>query len=59
MKFCIETGTIVPDVINYAAHLEKASTRPGTISISRAVDEALPLSPGATGMNVARSDRHE
>jgi class 3 adenylate cyclase len=42
VKFAIETGTIVSDVINYAAHLEKLSTRPGTVSISRAVIEALP-----------------
>lgn len=42
VKFCIETGTIVSDVINYAAHLEKSSTLPGTVSISRAVYDALP-----------------
>ncbi len=42
VKFCIETGTIVSDVINYAAHLEKSSTLPGTVSISRSVYEALP-----------------
>ncbi len=42
MKFAIETGTIVSDVINYAAHLEKLSTRPGTVSVSRAVVDALP-----------------
>src|SRR5271157_1533875 len=42
VKFCIETGTIVSDVINYAAHLEKSSTLPGTVSISRPVYEALP-----------------
>jgi class 3 adenylate cyclase len=42
VKFCIETGTIISDVINYAAHLEKSSTLPGTISISRSVYEALP-----------------
>lgn len=42
VKFCIETGTIVSDVINYAAYLEKSSTLPGTVSISRAVSDALP-----------------
>jgi len=42
VKFCIETGTIVSDVINYAAHLEKSSTLPGTVAISRAVYDALP-----------------
>ena len=42
MKFAIDTGTIVSDIINYAAHLEKMSTRPGTISVSRAVVEELP-----------------
>jgi class 3 adenylate cyclase len=42
LKFCIETGKIVSDVINHAAHLEKSSTLPGTVSISRAVYEGLP-----------------
>ncbi len=42
VKFAIETGTIVSDVINYAAHLEKAATLPGTVSISRSVFDALP-----------------
>ena len=42
VKFCIETGTIVSDVINYAAHLEKSSTLPGTVSISKAVYDTLP-----------------
>jgi class 3 adenylate cyclase len=43
IKFCIETGKIVSDVINYAVHLEKSSTLPGTVSVSRAVYDALPL----------------
>jgi class 3 adenylate cyclase len=42
LKFNIDTGTIVSDVLNYAAHLEKMSTQPGTISISRPVYDALP-----------------
>jgi class 3 adenylate cyclase len=42
VKFCIETGTIVSDVINYAAHLEKSSTLPGTVSISKSVYDTLP-----------------
>jgi class 3 adenylate cyclase len=42
VKFSIDTGTIVSDVINYAAHLEKGATQPGTISISREVYDALP-----------------
>jgi class 3 adenylate cyclase len=42
VKFCIETGTIVSDVINYAAHLEKSATLPGTVAISRSVYDALP-----------------
>ena len=46
VKFAIETGTIVSDVINYAAHLEKNATRPGTVSISREVYDALPQRMG-------------
>jgi len=42
VKFSIETGTIVSDIINSAAHLEKKSTRPGMVSISRSVYDALP-----------------
>jgi class 3 adenylate cyclase len=42
VKFSIDTGKIVSDVINFAAHLEKKSTRAGGISISRAVYDALP-----------------
>lgn len=42
VKFAIDTGTIVSDVLNYAAHLEKSATLPGTVSISRAVYDMLP-----------------
>lgn len=37
VRFYSDTGRIVSDVINYAAHLEKAATEPGTISISERV----------------------
>jgi class 3 adenylate cyclase len=43
VKFLMETGKIVSDVINYAAHLEKKSTSPGAISISRGVYDVLPM----------------
>lgn len=42
IKFAIRTGTIVSDVINYAAHLEKSAALPGTVAISRSVHAALP-----------------
>jgi class 3 adenylate cyclase len=42
VKFSLETGKIVSDVINFAAHLEKKSTSPGMVSISRSVYDALP-----------------
>jgi class 3 adenylate cyclase len=42
VKFSIETGRIVSDVINYAAHLEKKSTGSGNVSKSREVHDALP-----------------
>ncbi|MFP4113861.1 MAG: hypothetical protein ACOC0E_03505 [Spirochaetota bacterium] len=35
MTFYSETGRIVSDVINYSAHLEKAATRPGHVSLSQ------------------------
>ena len=41
VKFKIDTGKIVSDVINYAAHLEKRSTRPGCVSLSRSVYDSL------------------
>ncbi len=34
IRFYRETGKIVSEVINYAAHLEKEATEPGTISLS-------------------------
>ena len=34
VRFYSDTGRIVSEVINYAAHLEKAATQPGTVSIS-------------------------
>jgi class 3 adenylate cyclase len=42
VKFTIRTGSIVSDVINYAAHLEKSAALPGTVAISRAVYDTLP-----------------
>ena len=41
IKFLKETGTIVSDVINFAAHLEKYATSPGQISISDTVMKQL------------------
>lgn len=42
VKFRQETGRIVSDTINYAAHLEKSGTAPGQVSISEAVYKELP-----------------
>lgn len=47
VKFKSDTGKIVSDVINYAAHLEKKGTRPGCVSISRSVYHALPSRLGS------------
>ncbi len=41
VKFFNETGNIVSDVINFAAHLEKYATEPGRISISESVIKQL------------------
>jgi class 3 adenylate cyclase len=41
IKFYADTGRIVSEIINYAAHLEKKSTEPGKISISTDVATAL------------------
>ncbi|MDX9819749.1 MAG: adenylate/guanylate cyclase domain-containing protein [Desulfococcus multivorans] len=41
VKFNSDTGKIVSDVINYAAHLEKAGTEPGKVTISSHVRGAL------------------
>jgi len=34
VKFCNDTGRIVSDTVNYAAHLEKKGTQPGKIAVS-------------------------
>ncbi len=41
VKFNADTGKIVSDVINYAAHLEKKAAAPGCVAISRPVYDAL------------------
>ncbi len=41
VKFFTDTGRIVSDVINYAAHLEKKGTKPQTISVSEVIHERL------------------
>jgi class 3 adenylate cyclase len=41
VKFNLDTGKIVSDVLNYAAHLEKKATMPGCVSLSRAVYDLL------------------
>ena len=42
VKFFEDTGRIVSDVINYAAHLEKKATNPGSVSISGDIYVKLP-----------------
>jgi class 3 adenylate cyclase len=42
VKFMEDTGRIVSDVINYAAHLEKKGTQAGALSVSDAVYSRLP-----------------
>ena len=42
VKFFMDTGRIVSDVINYAAHLEKKGTKPRAMSVSEAVHARLP-----------------
>lgn len=42
VKFSFDTGHIVSDIINYAAHLEKMGTLPGEISISENIKKELP-----------------
>jgi class 3 adenylate cyclase len=44
VKFFEDTGRIVSDVINYAAHLEKQATKPGTLSVSNDIYTRLPAS---------------
>ena len=41
IKFSFDTGHIISDVINYAAHLEKLGTLPGEISISENIQKDL------------------
>lgn len=41
IKFLSNTGNIVSDVINFAAHLEKYNTEPGQISVSDTVIKQL------------------
>ncbi len=41
VKFFADTGRIVSDVINYAAHLEKKGTKPRAMSVSDAVHGRL------------------
>ena len=40
VTFYADTGRIVSEVINYAAHLEKGGTEPGMVSISERVERA-------------------
>jgi class 3 adenylate cyclase len=42
VKFRQDTGRIVSDTINFAAHLEKDKTPPGHLSISKEVHDELP-----------------
>jgi class 3 adenylate cyclase len=44
VKFFEDTGRIVSDVINYAAHLEKQATKPSSLSISNDIYTKLPPS---------------
>ncbi|MCA1806611.1 MAG: hypothetical protein LC687_01930, partial [Actinobacteria bacterium] len=43
LQFASDTGTIVSEVINFAAHLEKQATKGGQISVSDTVCGALPV----------------
>ena len=44
LKYADDTGRIVSDVINYAAHLEKSGTPPGALSVSDSIYSRLPKS---------------
>ncbi len=44
VKFTEDTGRIVSEVVNYAAHLEKSGTKPMGLSVSDVVYTALPPS---------------
>jgi class 3 adenylate cyclase len=43
VSFMADTGKMISDVINLAAHLEKKGTQPGFVSITEAVWKQLPL----------------
>ncbi|GEM_PF-380777 len=42
LRFFSDTGRIISEVINYAAHLEKKATKPGNISLSGKLFSILP-----------------
>lgn len=42
LRFSLDTGHIVSDIINYAAHLEKLGTLPGEIAVSENIQKLLP-----------------
>ncbi len=47
VRYSSDTGAIVSDVINFAAHLEKQATKPGGIAVSQSVlDEVSPRLAG-------------
>ena len=56
IKFDDDTGKIVSDTINYAAHLEKSFTKPGCISIS---DKVLKLLPEEMRSYFSKSSKFE
>ena len=41
VRFFIDTGSIVSDVINYAAHLEKQVAEPGKLTVSHSLKESV------------------
>jgi uncharacterized protein len=68
LKFSIETGSIVSDVINDAAHLEKKACLPGGVCIPRPLFEAFPrraargrgplvITPASPGRPLRRAER--
>jgi len=42
VAFMSDTGKMISDVINLAAHLEKKGTQPGFVSITESIWKALP-----------------
>ncbi|NBB75729.1 MAG: adenylate/guanylate cyclase domain-containing protein [Bacteroidetes bacterium] len=42
VRYMNDTGRIISETINFAAHLEKAATEPGAVSISDALSAELP-----------------